>query len=312
MLTFNQILCPVDFSDFSAKAYEYAQSLAKHYGGELTLHHVIQPMAAAYPYYAFPDAVNEIQWHLEESAEKELKKLVKTKTWDGVQPNLVIERGPVAESILCYARRRAADLIVMGTHGRTGFDHITMGSVTEKVLRKAHSPTLVIREPEHDFISHAPGEDPVRLKKIMVCSDFSDDAKRAIDYALSLASEYDAELTMLHVIENIPFPGELPTAAADLERRLYESVPQEFQRMFKVKALVRAGIPYAEIVRLAGEEHTDLIVLGVRGRNALDLALFGSTTHRVIRLGPCPVLTVPLPVVNPKSEKKLEEVGARI
>jgi nucleotide-binding universal stress UspA family protein len=312
MLKFERILCPVDFSDYSAKAYEYAQSLARHYGAELTLQHVIQPLAAAYPYYAFPDAENEIQWRLEEGAEKELKNLVKSRTWDGVQPNLVIERGPIAETILCFANRRAADMIVMGTHGRTGFDRITMGSVTEKVLRKAHCPALVIRKPEHDFISGAADGDPVRLKKILLCTDFSDDANRAMGHAVSMATEYDAELTLLHVIEEPPFPAERPTASTNFERRLLEALPQDFQATFKVKTAILRGVPYKEIIHLAGEERNDLIVMGVRGRNALDLALFGSTTHRVIRLGPCPVLTVPLLKPGVKGEKMRQEVEAQV
>ena len=78
MLKIERILCPVDFSEFSTKAYEYAYSLARHYGAKLFLEHVIEPLTSAYPYYAFPDAWNQVYWDLDSSAQKQLKEMVQT------------------------------------------------------------------------------------------------------------------------------------------------------------------------------------------------------------------------------------------
>jgi nucleotide-binding universal stress UspA family protein len=111
------------------------------------------------------------------------------------------------------------------------------------------------------------------------------------DYALALAREYNSELTLLHVLEDVP-DRNLETTATKARCELENSIPVDARKCCSVKATVRIGRPYQEIIQLALEAETDLVVMGVRGRNALDLAIFGSTTRRVIQLGPCPVLAV--------------------
>ncbi len=292
MLKINRILCPVDFSDFSVKAYEYAHSLAQHYGAKLFLEHVVQPLTSAYPYYAFPDSVNEIYWNLNADAEKRLKELVREHTRNEIQPELLVHNGLITESILTFANTQAVDLIVMGTHGRQGLDRMTMGSVTEKVMRKARCPVLAVRKPAHDFVHPERDHDPVQLRKILFCTDFSEHSERALQYALSLAMEYNAELTLLHVLEDIPPSADLQAETARVVRELEQPVPYDARNWCTIKSTVRIGKPYQEIIQIALEGQTDLVIMGVRGRNALDLALFGSTTHRVIQLGSCPVLAV--------------------
>ena len=210
---------------------------------------------------------------------------------EGVEIKRFVHKGTAPECILAFAESQGADLIVMGTHGRHGFDHFAMGSVTEKVLRKAHCPVLVVRRPSHDFVNPANSDDPVRLKKILYCTDFSEYSDRAFTYALSLAMEYNAELTLLHVLEDPPVDG-LQDAIAKATRRLEELTPPEAGDWCKVLTSVRIGKPYQQVLQLELENGTDLVVMGVRGRNAVDLALFGSTSHRVIQLGSSPVLAV--------------------
>jgi len=293
MLRIERILCPLDFSEFSTKAYEYAQSLARHYEAKLILAHIVQPVFSAYPSYVYPDMVNDIYHDLRVHAEEQLKEFARSRARDDVQAvNVVRESGVVTESILAMAEAEGVDLIVMGTHGRHGFDHLLLGSVTEKVLRKARCPVLAVRAPAHDFVAPANGEDPVRLRKILFGTDFSPHSERALEYALSLAEEYNAELTLLNVLEEIPASTDLSTATAEVIRQLEAPIPAEVRNWCTIKPRLRVGRPYQEIVRYARETGTDLVVLGVRGRNALDLALFGSTTHRVLQSGPCPVLAV--------------------
>jgi len=292
MLRLQRILCPVDFSEYSVKAYEYAHSLARHYGAKLILEHVVQPLTSAYPYYAFPDSVNEIYGTLNEDAEKRLQDLVRNHTWNGIHPELAVQNGFIPETILSLAEKQAVDLIVMGTHGRQGLDRLTMGSVTEKVLRKARCPVLAVRKPAHDFVKPGLGQDPVHLRKIVLCTDFSDHAHRALSYALSLAMEYNAELTLVHVLEDIPDDADLQGATAEARRELEKPIPDDARNWCTIHSVVRIGKPYQEIIQLALESQADLLIMGVRGRNALDLALFGSTTHRVIQLGSCPVMVV--------------------
>jgi nucleotide-binding universal stress UspA family protein len=185
------------------------------------------------------------------------------------------------------------DLLVMGTHGRRGIDHAALGSVTEKVLRRSRCPVLAVRKPTHEFVGPGTqGEDPVHLRKILFCTDLSEHANRALDYALSLMTEYDAELTLLHVLESLPASADLEQTTLTVQQQLEALIPAGVEDHCKILARVRWGKPYLEIVQLALEAQADLVILGVLGRNALDLALFGSTTHRVIQLGPCPVLAV--------------------
>lgn len=292
MLRITKILCPLDFSDYSVKAYDYAQSLAQHYGARLLLQHVVQPLTSTYPYYAFPDSINEVFWNLDTHAEKKLDEFVDAHQVEELQIERVVESGTVTDCVLEFAEKEGVDLIVMGTHGRHGFDRLAMGSVTEKVLRKARCPVLVVRKPAHDFVEPANAVEPVRLKKILFCTDFSDHSSRALAYALSLAMEYDAELTMLHVLEDLPAGEDLPAAVAACTRRLEEPVTEEARNWCQARALVRIGKPFQQILQTALETDADLVIMGVRGRNAVDLALFGSTTHRVIQLGSCPVLAV--------------------
>jgi nucleotide-binding universal stress UspA family protein len=292
MLKIERILCPTDFSDFSERAYDYSISLARHYNAELYLLHVVRPVIIGYPEYAVPDSVTQFYGELREHAEEQLREFAKTRAIGAVQAKVAVEEGVVTESILDFARKNDVDMIVMGTHGRRGFQRLTLGSVTESVLRRAKCPVLAVRRPAHDFVAPGNTTEPVHLRKILFCSDFSDCSERALQYALSMAMEYKSELSLLHVLEHPPSPEQHDVEEARIHHLLGGKVPAEVRACCEIKTVVRAGKPYEEIIRLAEQEQTDLIVTGVRGRNVLDLALFGSTTHRVLQLGPCPVLAI--------------------
>jgi nucleotide-binding universal stress UspA family protein len=292
MLKTERILCPTDFSEFSDKAFDYALSLARHYGATLFLQHVVAPLAFGSAADAMPYSVYESYAALRANAEEQLGEVVKVRAGGDIQAQVVVVVGPVTDSILALAEKQAVNLIVMGTHGRRGLDRWTTGSVTERVLRKARCPVLAVRKPAHDFVAPEKGEEAVQLRKILLCADFSDFTHRCTDYAVSLAEEYNAEITLLHVLEDIPSSTDLQAATAKAKHKLEELVPADARNWCKVQSVVRVGKPYQEVVQLALEAETDLVIMGVRGRNALDLALFGSTTHRVIQLGSCPVLAV--------------------
>ncbi len=289
VLTFESILCPVDFSEFSAKASDYAESLARHYGAKLYLEHVVgsPPPTSASMYYSPTNSQALLA-----NAQKELQEFAKTHSHDAAELECVMHEGGVTDSILGMAEEKDVDLIVMGTHGRRGVDRLMMGSITEKVLRKAHCPVLAVRKPHHDFVAPGNRQEPVHVKKILFCTDFSENSDHALRYALSLATEYDAELTLLHVLEDLPASTDLQIATARVFDQLEQSIPSETREWCAIKAAVRIGRAYQEIIQLGLEAQTDLVILGVRGRSALDLALFGSTTYRVIQLGSCPVLSV--------------------
>jgi len=205
----------------------------------------------------------------------------------------VVEQGIAADSILAFARGQKADVIIMGTHGRRGYDRLVLGSVADRVMRNAPCPVLVVSKPQDD--SSAAGKERSqehRLYRILYCTDFSENSEQALNYAISAAGEYDAELTLLHVLEEIPSVAKKEQEIAAATTQLDRLLPPEVRKTLKTKLAVRIGKPYEQIIQLAQEEHIDMVAMGVRGRGALDLAVFGSTTYRVIQLGSCPVLAV--------------------
>jgi len=288
----SRILCPIDFSQFSVRAYLHAVSLAEHYPAKLFVLHIVELWR--YPSADFTvsaESFEDFCRGLSENTEKELEEFLNNYTPDDVQPERVVQRGIAPDSILAFAEAQKADLIVMGTHGRRGFDRLMLGSVTERVMRKATCPVLAVHKPSHDFIIPDSRQDAVNLSRILFCTDFSENSRRALDYALSSAAEYDAELTLVHVLENAS-PSASNEAIAKATEQLDNLIPLEMRKAGRVKTQVCIGEPYEQIIRITLEAQTEMVVMAVRGRSALDLAVFGSTTHRVVQLGPCPVLVV--------------------
>jgi nucleotide-binding universal stress UspA family protein len=287
------ILCPVDFSDFSVNAYEYALSLAWHYKAKLFLQHVLYSLASSFAAYGGDtDSYAKSSQRLRTDTEEKLQQFAKRHAQSAIRPQCFVQDGSVTDLILSLAEERAVNLIVMGTHGLRGIDRLMVGSVTERVLRRARCPVLAVRKPVHHVVRSMRDPEPVHLRKIVLCSDFSGHAHRASEYAVSLAKEFGAELTLLHVLEDIPRSTDLESATEKVAKQLGESIAPKTREGCIVKVMVRIGKPYQQIIQLALEAQTDLVIVGVRGRGALDTAIFGSTTYRVIQLGSCPVLAV--------------------
>jgi universal stress protein A len=189
----------------------------------------------------------------------------------------------------------------MGTHGRAGFVRLVLGSVTEKVLRQAPCPLMSVPP-------HAPDGTPAPplFKRILCPIDFSDSSMQALLYAMSLAQEADAQLIAMHVME---FPqdmseGRYPILNFDEYRRQYEqdsrerleqAIPETVRAYCRVDTRIAAGTAYREILRIAAEQQSDLIVIGARGHGGVDRWFFGSTTSHVIRQAACPVLSLRKP-----------------
>ena len=193
-----------------------------------------------------------------------------------------------------------ADLLAIGTHGRSGFERLVLGSVAEKVLRKARCPVLTIPRRLPDAVPAG----PVLFKQIVCAVDFSECSMHALKYALSLAQEADGRLTVVHVLTPDLVAqvgiGEEHVSVAELQRHheaaaikfLEEAVPENAKVYCKPESMLLRGKPWREILRVASERQAELIVMGVQGRGAADLLFFGSTTHHVVRQAECPVLTL--------------------
>ena len=298
MLEIRRILCPIDFSDDSRHALAHATAVAKWYGAPITLLHVSHPEAFTNPPLLFdelPRGAAMIESALE-AAEEQMPKWSQSVTAAGVDVETLVERGDPVKHILARAAALRADLVVMGTHGRSGFERLLLGSVTEKVLRKASCPVMAVPPP---VVSA--GKLP--YTRLLCPVDFSDSSEAALQVACSLAEEADARLTIVHVFDWQP-DDDLTMARFDtveyyevIERqaqeRLERLVTDDVRVWCKPETVTVRGKPYREILALADAKETDLIVLGVRGRNPIDLALFGSTVNQVVRRARCPVLAVP-------------------
>jgi nucleotide-binding universal stress UspA family protein len=296
MLEIKLILCPIDFSEFSTRAYHHALSLAEHYRAKLVAEHTVELWRYPYAdYVASQGDYAEFCRALREGGKEKLREFVKKHARDEIPPELVVHEGIAADCILSFAQAQKMDLIVMGTHGRRGYDRVVLGSVTNRVMRTAPCPVVSICKPPHE--STDAGEEPHhahRLYRILFCTDFSENSERALNYAISATAEYDSELTLLHVLEGTPPSSKMEEAIATTTQQLDKLIPEERRKTLKIRTAVRIGKPYQEIIQLALEAQIDLVVMGVHGRGALDLAVFGSTTNRVVQLGPCPVLAVPV------------------
>ncbi len=286
------ILCPIDFSDFSAAAYQYALSLAEYYKARIIALHIVELWKYPFADYAALEAdYAKFSSALCEGGEVQLQRFVKQHSGRGVQPELVVRQGNAPRCILSLAQTENMEVIVMGTHGRQGFDRLVLGSTTDRVVRRAACPVLVVSDSSHNALATGP-DGRHRLSRILYCTDFSNNSERARGYAMSLAAEYGAELVLLHVAESPSDVARAEEIIAERTPELDKLVSEADRKNLKWSSAVKFGKPYEEIVRYAIESQVSLIVMTARGGDAVDRAIFGSTTYRVIQLGPCPVLAI--------------------
>ena len=292
MSTIERILCPTDFSEFSARAYDYALSLARRYRSKLYLQHVLSFTLSGFAYCVNPIYIEDLFQQVRDKACLQLEEFAKRPSGYGAGPQRVFCEGSPAKSILDFAEVQGTNLIVMGSHGLKGTDGIAIGPVAEKVVHHAPCSVLVVGRPAHGVANWRSAQEPIRISKLLACTDFSVCSMRALEHAISLAAEHDAELTVLYVLEEMPASGQWENGIRQLEKRIEDSIHTELRGSFRVRPVVRTGKPYSEIVRQATEEQSDAVIMGVPGRNGFDLAISGSTTDRVIEFSPCPVLAV--------------------
>jgi len=291
-----RILCATDFSDFSNHAIPYGIALAKEFKASLFLCHIVDLSSAAI-YGEAVLALEDQQKRMTKYAEDEMAALMSK---ESIQWEPLITVGNAAHEIARLAGEKRIDITVAASHGRAGLKRLILGSVTERLMRTLPCPLLVVRSPERGFV--APADQAITLKRILVGCDFSPDSSLAFQYGLSFAQEFQANLHLVHVIQP-PFydyleKAEEPKEAlqknlkSDLKRKLAEMVPEEARTWCEPVTTLLAGQPHEEITKYAVVNDIDLIVLGVRGHGLVETLFVGSTTDRVMRKAPCPVLSV--------------------
>ena len=268
--------------------------MARWYNAKITALHVCNPIVIPSTDFV---AVGTPSAPLLTEDELEAVRAQILRCFGSIDPSSVeveIDNGHIANRLLEHARSLPADLIVMGTHGAGGFEHLVLGSVAEKVLRKATCPVMTVPP-------HARSTSKLPFKRLVCPVDFSEPSLAALQFAFSLAQEGDAELTILYVFDagdesltNRPLSGPeyQRQLESELTARLNALVPDTVRNWCHPITRIAHGKAYRQILSIATEDSSDLIVMGVHGRNALDRMLFGSTTNQVVRRATCPVLTV--------------------
>ena len=273
-MQFRSVVCATDFSDYSNRTIPYGVAIAREFGAKLYLCHVID-LTALTIYGEFQiDPVGQ----------------------------------PAAE-ITRLVDEKGIDLVVAATRGRSGLKRLILGSVTQRLMRTLSCPLLAVQGPEQGLID--PGTAGIRLKKILIGCDFSEDSVLALNYGLSLAQEFESEVHLIHVMEppvyhDLLKPSEQTQdmALTDvLKEKLEGLVPSEARHWCSLQAEILRGQPYEELVAYAHVQDMDMIVLGVRGYGLVRSFLMGSTTDRVVRKAPCSVLTVSAQVHSPGAHR---------
>jgi len=290
MPVLQRVLVATDLSEASRTPLGYAAALSRRLNASLTALYVSPRYASYEPFPAFPSQA-ALDPARRQALEEEVRRFVESAAWP--QPvEVVVRDGDPADEILAAAGESTFDLVVLGTHGRRGFERWSLGSVTDRVARRLERPLLTVPP-------HAGTPSAVR----MLCAlDLSDASAEVLAYAAGFAERLEARLVVMHVAEGShwydpwPISGVDPDAirravAETAERRLAELVARHVPGAVPVEVRVTFGRPQREIERVARDE-VHVVVLGVPSTRGIDRLFFGSTAQHVLRAGTCPVLLV--------------------
>jgi nucleotide-binding universal stress UspA family protein len=277
------ILIATDFSECSERALSYATGAARRYGSTLHFAHVV-PINTFY--LAGFDALSVAVEQAGREAAAVVARLEQEHQLEGVPHHTWVRRGYVAETLGELIARQRVDLVVVGTHGRTGLSKLVLGSVAEEIFRKSPCPVLTVGP-------HVPVARPGSgLKALLFATDFSADSARALPYALSAAREFGCELTLLHVLEpGEEMAGDRTRRDAVLQARLEEMLGSQAGQV-QARTRIAAGDPADCIVKAAAERGAGVIILGLKAPQMFADRLPWLYAYRIVSQAPCPVLTV--------------------
>lgn len=281
------ILFATDFSPASRAAATYAASLAKHYKATIYAFHVRPPVVNPMTPPNFWKSLEEGAAVIAEQRTKEL-----VNTFAGIHTKVIIKDGDLWSNFEAAVDKNKIDLIVMGTRGRSGVDKLLLGSIAEEMFRKVSCPVLTVGP-----YSNASRDETGEFTRILFATDFNPGADAAAPYAVSLAQEYQAHLTLLHVIAEQKV-GDLvnaPELASSCSNLLRILVPSAALLWCDPEYIVETGKAADKILETASLREADLIVLGLRPPKGIPGAaehLPIATAHKVVSEASCPVLTV--------------------
>jgi len=287
-LALKNILFGTDFSSCSEAAFSYARSIARRYGATLNVAHVLPTMATMLvmsPDFGMDAAVHEdlrVQGYVEQLESQ----------MGSIPHHVLTPKGRVADELARIIEDHKIDLLVLGTHGRTGIRKLIMGSVAEETFRRAGCPVLSVGP----NISCEPDTE-AKFHHILFATNFSRESLAALPYAISFAEENEAAFTVLHFVEQ-PTRGAHAMTKQCLLGRLEELIAADTDLLCHPECRVEFGelftSPAQGILDVAERREVDLIVLGVRAAHG-SLGLIthlSTTTAQVLTHARCPVLTV--------------------
>lgn len=302
-LVLKNILCPVDFSEFSLQAFRYAVGIARHFQARLIVQHTIHIPTSIVPEGPEVITPREMLEISRQRAEKDLHRLIAESGTKGTEIYVKVNEGDVKDRIVQTVGAQNIDLVVMGTHGRKGVSRLVLGSVAEHIVHEAvFCPVLVVSRPQTGFVPGDPAG-TVQLKTILAATDFSPDSGRALTHALRWASEWGGKVILFHAVEDPPprmhgmidllpeFNPYFDKEVAEAWERIHRVIPEAARNRHELTYEVRQGNPKEEILRYAGESKPDLIVMGSRGSGRSSV-VWGSTISGIVRDGRFPVLSV--------------------
>jgi nucleotide-binding universal stress UspA family protein len=287
-----KILLATDFSPVSDRALDFAASIARAFDSRIYLTHIIT--LDTYPNWEdsrwrAPEIATTTETKENIRTRVEFDKIEKSGRLNGIPHEAVIGEGALWVAIEGLVEKFGIDLVVLGTHGASGLKKVLLGSGAEEVFRHCHVPVLTIGPAVKDVTSAG-----AQFKNILFATEFAPSVEREAAFAVSLAQEHEAKLTLLHVI---PYLEEYSESAVQAKRKevtaqLRELVLEESEIWCKPEFLMVIGDPVEEILKYAAESNADLIVMGAKKREKLAGYLPHTKAFRVVTAAKCPVLTV--------------------
>ena len=280
-LVLKNILCPVDFSEFSLEAFRFAVGIARHFQARLIVQHTVQIPTSVVPEGPEVITPREMLELSRQRAEQDLHRLIRESGAEGAEIYVKVNEGDVKDRIVQTVSAQNIDLVVMGTHGRKGMSRLVLGSVAEHIVHEAVCQVLVVSRPEPGFVTLEDTE-PVHLKTILAATDFSPNSSRALTHALRWASEWGGKVILFHAVPEAPprmhgmvdlLPESNPyfdKEVAQAWEKIHAVIPPPALRRCEVSYEVRQGNPREEILKYAAEKKPDLIVMGARGMGRSD------------------------------------------
>ncbi len=273
------ILFATDFSECSRQALPYVASLARNFDSSVYLFHVVTPSQLV---IAAPEAAPYLYEALCNNSTEELTDMARSPELRGLNPKTVLGSGMLEDELVQALKENQIDLVVVGTHGRTGIRRLVLGSSAEKICRIATCPVLTVGP---DVV---PGSKP-QFERILVPTDFSGESTKILPCVLDIARDYGASMLFLHVI---------PPAANIDARNLAEEARHTLQKVlakdrsyYQPDFLIKYGHPVETILRAAQENKVDLIAMGIKNTFAPGIQLRSSVAYQVMAGAQCPVLT---------------------